>query len=159
MLCLYGFQVLLLFAFFQKLDSIETMYKHETIVKLFLPDDKSYKDSLIRGFSAPDFLADWKNQKKNFIRVDLTGEAEEDKKRFDFIRSEARRLKYTFDTLNILKIHFTNENTYDEFVRLVNIMTLDRIRRYMFYKDDFYILGEAPPHEKPVTETTGRLDL
>ena len=64
MFCLFGCQVLLLFAFFQKLDSIEAMHKHEGIVRLFPPDDKSYKDSFMRYPSAPDNLEDWKKQKK-----------------------------------------------------------------------------------------------
>lgn len=158
-LCLYGFQVLLLFAFFQKLDSIEAMYKHGTIVKLLLPDDRSYQDSFLRRFSAPDILADWKKQKKNIVRIYLTGEPKEDMKRFEFIRSEARRLKYTYDTVDILKVHFINENTYGEFVHLVDIMSQDKIKMYMLYKDDFYIAGEKPPTDDTSAQTIRQLNL
>lgn len=109
------------------------------------PDDEPSRNPEVKSFSGPDMLNEWKRTKKEFITVNLTGYFPEDKKRMDFIRMEARRLKYTCDTTHILKVHFSDENTYGQFIQLVSIMQQDIHKRYAFYEDDFYILGEPPP--------------
>jgi len=147
LICLAGFQVILFFVFLDELAEIDSMYTKETILRIFLPTDKRSKNKFEMLFSGPDILDQWKKEKKIFIRIDLTGELSEDKKRMEFIRNEARKLKYTDDTTHILKVHFTDENTYGQFVELVKIMTEDHHKRYMLYKDDFYISGETPPQQ------------
>ena len=142
-ICLVGFQILLFFVFIKRVDEIESfLYKRGTIFRMtFSSDDPG------EIFSGPGALSEWKKLKKQFINVDLTGVYTEDIKRLDFIKMEARRLKYTYDTVHILKVHFTNENTYGQFIQLASIMQKDLHKRYMFYQDDFYILGEAPPEQ------------
>ena len=109
-----------------------------------LPDDESSKSSFSKIFTGPDILNDWQARNKKFISVSLTGDVNEDEKRFEFIKNEARRLKYTNDTTNIIRVHFNEDNTYGQFVNLVNMMARDFHKRYMYYKDDFYIMGEQP---------------
>jgi hypothetical protein len=57
---------------------------------------------------------------------------------------EGRRIKYTHDTTSVIKVHINEENTYGQFVELVNMMLKDVQKRYFLYRDDFYILGEPP---------------
>ncbi len=143
---LAGFQIILFFIFLDRLaDAENSIYRPQTALRFILPPDDSDKSEFGKKFSGSGALKNWKQEKKIFIRVDLTGELAEDKKRIDVIRNEAMRLKYTNDTTHILKVHFTEDNTYGQIVELVNIMNKDRHKRYMFYKDDFYILGESPP--------------
>ena len=112
-----------------------------------MPAEHPGTNPYIKQFSTSEILQEWKKQHKKIIQIDLTGDEEEDKRRFDFIRTEARRLEYTCDTTTILKIHFTDKNTYDQFAELLNILHKDRHKRYTFFRDDFYILGE------PLSET------
>lgn len=118
--------------------------KNKTVLRLFLlrrhkPDD----DSSFVTFSEK-FILNQVRQKK-VIKIDLSGDAEQDSKRFEFIRHEARRLKYTYDTTTVIQVHFNKENTYGQFVYLVNMMVEDQHKRYAFINDDFYIYGEPPP--------------
>ena len=146
LICLAGFQFILFFIFLDRLaEAINTVYPPQTALRLALPSEDSDQSEFGKQFSGSASLIKWKKERKIFIRVDLTGELSEDKKRMEFIKIEAGRLKYTYDTTHILKVHFTDENTYGQFVELVNTMNKDRHKRYVFYKDDFYILGENPP--------------
>ena len=146
LICLAGFQVIIFFVFLDRLAEMgNSIYPPQTALRFIVPPDDSDKSEFGKKFSGSGTLKNWKKEKKIFIRVDLTGELSEDKKRMEFIRNEARRLQYTYDTTHILKVHFSEENTYGQFVELVNMMNKDRHKRYTFFKDDFYILGEAPP--------------
>lgn len=148
-ICLAGFQVLLFFAFVTRLnEEYNLRYCRGSVLRIIFPGDEPSKSPFMKMFSGPNAIKEWKRTKKKFITIDLTGEIKEDEKRIDFIRMEARRLKYTYDTTHILKVHFTEENTYGQFVQLVSIMQKDLHKRYMLYKDDFYILGEWSPNSK-----------
>ncbi|MEP7320087.1 MAG: hypothetical protein ABI921_15125 [Panacibacter sp.] len=147
LICVAGFQVILFFVFLGRLTEADSVNKHETLLRIAFPTDERSKNKFELLFSGPDILDKWKKEKKIFIKIGLTGELDEDKKRIEFIKTKARELKYTYDTIHILKVHFTEDNTYGQFVELVNIMNKDRHKRYMLYKDDFYILGETPPEQ------------
>lgn len=146
-ICLLGFQALLLFASINRLNGLyKFLYcRNNGVLKMNFPSDEHSDDGFLKQFSGPDLVEELKRSKKEFINIDLTGQKKEDQKRLDFIRMEARRLKYTYDTMHILKVHFTSENTYGQFIQLVSMMQKDLHKRYMFYQDDFYILCEAPP--------------
>jgi len=134
-ICLAGFQMLLFFAFIARVDNQEKYYsRNHGILKMMFPDDEPSKDPAIKSLSGPDILKEWKKTNKKFITINLTGDFQEDEKRIDFIRMEARRLKYTCDTTHILRVHFTEENTYGQFVQLVSIMQKDLHKRYLFTK-------------------------
>jgi len=85
-----------------------------------------------------------RQQHKKFIQFNLTGDSLEDEKEIYVIRIEALKLKYTGDTIHVIKVHFTNENTYGDFIQLINIMHKDKHCCYTIYEDDFYIFGEPP---------------
>ena len=82
---------------------------------------------------------------KKIILVELKGNTEEDRKRFEFIRQEARRLEYTCDTTSVIDVCFLKESTYGQFVYLTDMMQEDKHKRYGIAGDDFYIFGENPP--------------
>lgn len=147
--CLAGFQILLVFAFLARVNEIENYFRYNTgLLKINFPDDESVKNGAINSFTGPGMLAEWKSTEKEFITVRLTGDISEDNRRLDFVRTEARRLAYTCDTTHILKVHFISENTYGQFIQLASMLHADRHKRYTFYNDDFYILGEPPPTDE-----------
>jgi hypothetical protein len=118
--------------------------KNKTVLRLFLPrENKPNDDSFLVMFSEKFLLNQMK--KKKLMKIDLTGNYQQDLKRFEFIRHEARRLKYTYDTTAVIQVHFMDENTYEQFVYLVNMMADDQHKRWAILNDDFYILGENPP--------------
>jgi hypothetical protein len=140
---LIAFQILLFFAFLNRLAYVDAMYTRWRAMRFILPDDTPSPQRYLKTYNAPDVLKEWRKQHKKIITIDLTGDLQEDKKRLEFIRNEAQRLKYTYDTTSILKVHFTDENTYGQFVELLNIMIKDRHKRYMLFQDNFYVAGET----------------
>jgi len=136
-LFLYACQLLLLFAVFEHLQALESVYKIPTLIRLALPSDTPHA-----AFSGPGALNEWRKERKKFITIYLTGDVEEDKKRFEVVQYEARKLKYTCDTNAIIKVHFNSNNTYGQFFGLITVMLEDHHKRYMCYQDDFYILAD-----------------
>ena len=112
--------------------------KENTALRLFLPKDLGHQmysmEAVMEEIS-----------RKKIILVELKGNFEEDKKRFEFIRQEARRLKYTYDTTSVLHVHFPKESTYGQFVYLNDMMQEDKHKRYLVTDNEFYIFGENPP--------------
>lgn len=137
---LYGFQILLLLAILSKINQTDDPHKISGILKMALPGNDFDTSGFDKYWSGAWILHEWKNQNKKFIPIYLTGDKLEDNKRFDLITFESRKLMYTHDTNNIVKVHFNDENTYGQFIRLINMMVEDHHKRYFYYNDDFYIL-------------------
>jgi len=160
LLALMGFQILLFLAFMDRVSDVDSIYKHGTILRLTIPDYEPNNDSSFIKFSATDILKEWKRNNKKIITVDLTSDNTDDQKRLNFIRNEARRLEYTYDTTEVLKVHFLDENTYGQFVTLISMLHADKHKRYMLFKNDLYISGSPPP--EPIDSSkiiTFKLDL
>ncbi|WP_153800227.1 hypothetical protein [Foetidibacter luteolus] len=132
------FQLLTLHVFFQRIEELEQPRKIPHMLTMFLPSLDKKKNV----YSESGFLKSIRH--KSIIHINLTGEIKEDDKIFEIIQLEARRLMYTRDTTHIIKVRFCDENTYGQFIQLVNMMVEDRHKRYAFINDDFYILGGNP---------------
>ncbi|OIR12091.1 hypothetical protein GALL_63420 [mine drainage metagenome] len=128
---------------FKSIQNSDLQIKDEKVLKFILPlDDVSdYPYGLI--YSTKLILE--RVRRKKIIKIGLIGNYQEDQKRFEFIRQEARRLKYTCDTTAVIQVHFIKENTYGQFVYLVNMMIEDQHKSYALANDNFYIFGENPP--------------
>lgn len=111
--------------------------KNEKVLRLFLPTDHGE-----RQFSVEALLKEVNHKK--IVKIELTGNAEEDNKQFEFIRKEARRLQSTYDTTTVLHVHFPEESTYGQFVYLADMMAADKHKRYGITNNDFYIFGDEP---------------
>ncbi len=78
---------------------------------------------------------------KKIVPISLTGILQEDNKVMDTIQVRAHWFKHNRDTTKVLKVHFTENNTYGQFIQLVNIMIVDCQTHYALWRDDFYIFG------------------
>jgi hypothetical protein len=58
-------------------------------------------------------------------------------------------MEFTHDSTTVLKVHFGGNNTYGDFVWLLDQAVKYRCRRYAWFDDNFYFLGEAPPPVNP----------
>jgi hypothetical protein len=87
-------------------------------------------------------------EKKKKIRFFLNAERKTNENKIDLIRSEARRLKYTFDSNSVILIEFSNDLLYGELFRLLDNCIADSIRRYATFDNKFVIFGETTPKEK-----------
>jgi Biopolymer transport protein ExbD/TolR len=94
------------------------------------------------------FSSYWIEQQiKNKKQIVLTLDADEknNQKKFELIKYEARKLKYTQDISTVLRIKFTNDINYGTLVRLIDLCYTDQHKRFVLLKNSFVIFGEYPP--------------
>jgi biopolymer transport protein ExbD len=84
-------------------------------------------------------------KKKKQIQLTLDDDEKTNQKKFELIKYEARKLKYTQDTSTVLRIKFTNDITYGTIVRLIDLCYTDGHKRFVLLKNSFVIFGEFPP--------------
>lgn len=120
--------------------------------KYYVPKDADPYNPHDYRFEVPTILNSI--SKKKFMSVNLTTDPIENQKRLDFIQFEARKLKYTNDTTQIIKVFIPDSSKYGTFLSLLYIMNEDQHKRYFEYKNWFYIFGEAPEKKDSVKEIT-----
>jgi hypothetical protein len=101
-----------------------------------------------KDMSHSSFSSYWIEQQiKNKKQIVLTLDADEinNRKKFELIKYEARKLKYTQDTSTVLRIKFTNDINYGTLVRLIDLCYTDQHKRFVLLKNSFVIFGESPP--------------
>lgn len=89
---------------------------------------------------------------KKQIKLELNEDRETNQKKIEFIKYEARKIKYTKDTNSVISISLTNETTYGEFVKLLNLCYADDHKLFVLFKKSFLIFGEYPPTPKDTTK-------
>jgi hypothetical protein len=65
--------------------------------------------------------------------------------KMDFITREIERLQFTNDTNSVLKIEFGEENTYGDYVWIVNQALIYRVKRYAYADNSLYFFANDPP--------------
>lgn len=112
--------------------------KYETALKLNLPGNKhSTKNG--RAFNMDEIKSKWKKEDRQYVNFNLTGDINFDRLTLYAIAYETRKLKFNEDTTHVIKIHFTNQCTYGQFVGVNNIMKTQMQSIYAFEGNDFYI--------------------
>jgi hypothetical protein len=66
-------------------------------------------------------------------------------KKLSFVSREIARLQFLNDTTCVLKIQFGENNTYGNFVWMVNQAKIYDLHRFAFIDNCFYLLGNSPP--------------
>lgn len=131
-----------------------TSKKHEGYLSFYVPNDDSsnpYRfstNAIMRTIS-----------KKKQIRIVLNEDRKTNQKKIDFIRYEARRLKYTQDTTAVIVITLTNETSYAELVQLIDMCHEDKHRQFTLAKRLFIIFGEYPPKPENTTKQLHLISL
>lgn len=80
-------------------------------------------------------------------------------KKLNFIRYEARKIKYTKDTTSVINIAITNEVTYSEILQIIDMCYEDDHKMFTLLKKRFIIFGEYPPILKDTIKRIPALDL
>jgi|GEM_PF-4204461 len=102
------------------------------VIRHFLPRDKD--DGI---FSASFVLKE--NASKQQIRFHLNGTVS-DEKEFRAIQAAAVSLKTRRERNSMIKITLSEETHYKDVIALINIVMRTDLKRYMLWKNDFYIL-------------------
>jgi biopolymer transport protein ExbD len=126
--------------------------KKQTVLKLFIPtEDKPSPYGL--WFSRSTVIAGLNGKKINTVYLD--GDHTLNATKLEFIAGDALKLKFYHDTTQVIKVRFSDETTYNEFVQVVNIMHKDSHKRYALLDNDFYIFGETPPEPQEFSMICG----
>jgi hypothetical protein len=64
---------------------------------------------------------------------------------FSLAVSELQRLQSAHDTSSVLKIPMNSQNSYGDFVWVINEAIIQRWNRYAFIDNSFYLFPEPPP--------------
>lgn len=119
--------------------------KKETIIQLAVPKEKIPKQNEMAYFNVAHILKEINRKRKiNFL---LDEDYLTNKKKLGIIQFEARKLKYAFDTSSVILVKLSENTTYSEFVKLINVCISDSIQRYATWDNYFAIFGEYPPQE------------
>jgi hypothetical protein len=61
-----------------------------------------------------------------------------------FVSQEIERLEFTNDISSVLKVQFGANNTYGDYVWVLNQLFLYKVKRYAFVDNDFYVFADPP---------------
>jgi hypothetical protein len=122
----------------------ELRIERYTILDINMPLDNVRND--LEEFSIPFVKNSIKKMKQ--MRLTLDENQTTNDKKFKLIAQEARKLKYTLDTTSVLIVEMTNDITYSDFVRLLNICYEDEHKKYVLAHNEFMIFGEYPQEPK-----------
>jgi hypothetical protein len=87
----------------------------------------------------PWYGSDWDEMDINYIF----------RRKLEFFRKELERLQFTNDTSTILKVRLGEDNTYGEFVWVLNHGMLYRIKRYVYLDNCIYFFSNPPLQHYP----------
>ena len=112
--------------------------KKETCLSIVVPRDRNDDTR----YSTAALLRQIANKKQ--IQIELDGDCKTNQKKMELIRYEARKLNYTKDTTTVINISLTNEMTYGDVVKLVDLCYADKHKKFALVKKSFLIFGKYP---------------
>ncbi len=129
------------------------LFRHEPwprTLDLIMISERTFKDH-------PDWFVDYHGHfppQRNYVDIVLTGNQAYNKIRLDFAQLSIREIIARNDTARGVHFKFTADATYGNFVRVLDILAIERAQRYIVMDEDIYFI-EAP--EEPVTKQVDML--
>lgn len=121
-----------------------------TCLKVFLPTDRKNDPGMIR-FSTEMVYKSVKAKKIVTIDLDVERLNKEENRtqyifnqKLHFVSREIERLEFTNDTATVLKVKLGANNTYGDYVWVLNQLFLYKVKRYAFVDNDFYVYADPP---------------
>jgi hypothetical protein len=132
------------------------------VLKFFLASDFKPPKGVM-DFSKYRVLQDIKNKKITRIYLgDVFAYDDKDEFRISarekFVIAEIERLAFVDDTTQVLQVELDGENTYGDFVGLVNLAAIYRIKRYAYFDDSFFFMANPPPVSSRYYEDHGGIE-
>ncbi|MFD1601828.1 hypothetical protein ACFSC2_03650 [Flavobacterium artemisiae] len=70
-------------------------------------------------------------------------------KKINDLQFALRKLNRVNDTVNGIQIHLGKKMKYEVYVKVLEVLELEKMPYYMQYKDDFFVLMMPKPKNKP----------
>ena len=133
-----------------------------TCLKVSLPTDRKDDPDVIR-FSTGMVYKSLKGKRIVTIDLDVERLNEEDDrtqyvfyKKLHFVAQEIERLEFTKDTSTVLKVQLGANNTYGDYVWVLNQLFLHKVKRVAITDDNFYVYADFPiDHTRQILEPIG----
>jgi sulfur relay (sulfurtransferase) DsrF/TusC family protein len=124
-----------------------------TSFKLYIPSDEKPQKEEIAIFSKSNVYSSIKGKKIEQIQLhnvisDFASEEYYHLEKLQFISDEVKRLQFTNDTSTVLRVEFFDENTYADFMYVLNLALVYKYKRYVFMDDYIYFIPN-PPYKEP----------
>lgn len=133
LISLFGLFILLFV--FRPLEKLEI----KGVMGIHLPTDERIIDpeKFTTGFIY-NFLKSKKIEQVYLDEFDENGNISA--KKINFIKAEAERLQNLHDTSTVLKISFSKENNYGNFIEILDMAYAYKFRRFAYYDDEFVLV-------------------
>ena len=116
------------FCHFYKTDA----FKDERSIDIFFPSDSIVEKQLSL-------------HKRIYHDFNFNDSEEAENKKLQSLQYFLRKLYRENDTINGVKIHLGNKMTYDVYIRILDILIIEKMPNYVQYKNDFFVLMLPKP--------------
>jgi len=89
--------------------------------------------------------------KRDYLEINLTGNDQEDKSKFDHAQSELRKLVYDSSGTKGVRFHFGEKAKYKTFISALNILSAENVRTYAPKDNDIWVA--IPTHVKIIPDS------
>lgn len=111
-------------------------FTHYGVMNVYMWDGKE-TDFETKGITT--FL----NSKKYTI-VNLTGDNNSDNRKLNIAEKNVRKLILSNDTISGIKFHFGNKSKYWTYIRVLDILAIEKAKFYVPYKNDIWFTNPKP---------------
>ncbi len=105
---------------------------------LFLPNERNVAGIPDR-FSKQAFMQEISG--KPVKTIDLTDDHATNQRKLAAVRAAAKKLRESHDTSTVIRVVYSTQATYQELVNLVDMLQVDKQKRYAIIDNDIYIIG------------------
>lgn len=109
--------------------------KYENAFRLSIPG-YHHSTKEVKAFNMAEIFKTWKTEERKYIKFTLSGDSIFDKLTLCAIQYEARKLRMKYDTTDVIRVRFTPDCTYGQFVQVCNIMKIQQIPSYAYADDN-----------------------
>ena len=123
--------------------------KIATVMTIRIPSDDTINTNYFTKANVDSFLKT-KNIEQITLDInesyDYNGEQTSylNKRKQAFVISEIERIKFTNDTNRILKIQFSSDNSYGDFINILNLARWYQYDKFIYANDAFYFIANDP---------------
>ena len=82
---------------------------------------------------------------KKFTIVNLTGNLDSDKAKLDIAQKNIKRIILTKDSIKGIKFHFEKKSEYWSYIRVIEILQIEKAKVYVPYKNDIWFANPSVP--------------
>ena len=107
-------------------------FKDERCIDIFFPNDSVIKENFL-------------TLKRKYHIFSFNNLERDNNVNLNKLQLSLRKLKRENDTINGVQIHLGNEMNYEVYIKILDILTIEKIKIYVQYKNDFLVLMLPKP--------------